>query len=161
MSTLRIRFRFNHQSKSARTAAGGTKGFDNFSRVIVEEVAFTYSDHLYANLEKQIRGRLRTDIERELKHMARLFMTNVIGLQSKVRGPRGNLSAVSPTLPAAMIDALARAEAAHDKIDAHEDLCAERHAHIHTAIDGVKTSVSTVVKILAWVARPSLACSSF
>jgi hypothetical protein len=47
-------------------------------------------------------------------------------------------------------EAMARAEAAHIKIDAHEDLCAERYAHIHTAIGGVKASVGTVLKILAW-----------
>lgn len=47
-------------------------------------------------------------------------------------------------------EAFAHAQTAHDKINAHEDLCAERYAHIHTAIDGVKGSVSMVLRILAW-----------
>lgn len=46
--------------------------------------------------------------------------------------------------------ALTRAEEAHTKLDGHEDLCAERFAHIHTAIGGVTSSVSTILKILAW-----------
>ncbi|WP_037500809.1 hypothetical protein [Sphingomonas jaspsi] len=47
-------------------------------------------------------------------------------------------------------DAMARADSAHQLIESHEDICAERYAHIHTAIGGVKETVSTMVKILAW-----------
>jgi hypothetical protein len=58
-------------------------------------------------------------------------------------------------------EAMQHAQAAHEKIDTHEDLCAERYAHIHTAIDGVKNvmgteiasikkTVGTILKILAW-----------
>jgi hypothetical protein len=47
-------------------------------------------------------------------------------------------------------DAMAHAEAAHIKVQAHEDLCAERYAHIQTNIAGVKDSVSTVVKLVGW-----------
>jgi hypothetical protein len=46
--------------------------------------------------------------------------------------------------------AMAHAEAAHIKIEAHEDLCAERYAHIHTSIAGVSRTVDKVLKVLAW-----------
>lgn len=39
--------------------------------------------------------------------------------------------------------ALSRADAAHDRIEAHEDLCAERYGNIHGRLD-------QVVKILGW-----------
>lgn len=47
-------------------------------------------------------------------------------------------------------EAMERANSAHEKIDAHEDLCAERYAHIHTAIAGVKDTVGNIMKVLAW-----------
>jgi predicted transglutaminase-like cysteine proteinase len=47
-------------------------------------------------------------------------------------------------------EAMARADAAHVKIESHEDLCAERYAHIHTSVAGVKQTVDTVLKVLAW-----------
>lgn len=47
-------------------------------------------------------------------------------------------------------DAMAHAQEAHIKIEAHEDLCAERYAHIQNNIAGVKESVSTILKVLGW-----------
>lgn len=46
--------------------------------------------------------------------------------------------------------ALERANEAHIKIEAHEDLCAERYAHIQTLIGGVDKTVEKVLSILAW-----------
>lgn len=45
---------------------------------------------------------------------------------------------------------MTRAEEAHAKIDGHELLCAERYAHIHTAISGVKETVGSIMKTVAW-----------
>ena len=47
-------------------------------------------------------------------------------------------------------EAFAHAQSAHDKIDAHEDLCAERYAHIQTTIGNVTKTVDTILKVLAW-----------
>jgi predicted transglutaminase-like cysteine proteinase len=47
-------------------------------------------------------------------------------------------------------EAMARADAAHIKIEKHEDLCAERYAHIHTSISAVDKSVGELKKIVAW-----------
>jgi len=47
-------------------------------------------------------------------------------------------------------EAMAHAQAAHEKVEAHEDLCAERYAHIKTSIGDVKDSVTTITKILGW-----------
>lgn len=43
-----------------------------------------------------------------------------------------------------------RANEAHVKIEAHEELCAERYANIHNLIAGVQRTSSTVLKLLAW-----------
>lgn len=47
-------------------------------------------------------------------------------------------------------EAYNHAQAAHEKVEAHEDLCAERYAHINTKLDGVNATVGTILKILAW-----------
>lgn len=47
-------------------------------------------------------------------------------------------------------EAFNHAQSAHDKVEAHEDLCAERYAHINTKLDGVNSTVGTILKILAW-----------
>jgi hypothetical protein len=48
------------------------------------------------------------------------------------------------------VDAMAHADQAHIKIEAHEDLCAERYSHIQTNIQGVKDTVSTILKVVGW-----------
>lgn len=47
-------------------------------------------------------------------------------------------------------EAYAHAQAAHDKVEAHEDLCAERYNHINTKLDGVNNTVASIQKQLAW-----------
>lgn len=48
------------------------------------------------------------------------------------------------------VEAYNHAEAAHQKVEAHEDLCAERYAHISTKLEGVTSTVGTIQKQLAW-----------
>lgn len=47
-------------------------------------------------------------------------------------------------------EAMARANEAHIKVEAHEDLCAERYAHIQTLIANVDNTVGTILKIIGW-----------
>lgn len=47
-------------------------------------------------------------------------------------------------------DAMAHAEAAHIKVEAHEDLCAERYGHIQTLIGNVESQVKVILKVIGW-----------
>jgi hypothetical protein len=44
--------------------------------------------------------------------------------------------------------AMARADSAHEKIEAHEDLCAERYRAINTTLGELKADVSGQYKLL-------------
>jgi hypothetical protein len=96
MSTLRIRFSFNQQTGQYGRGAGGTKGADNFARVIINEVAIRASEGLWKKLQGDIRRRLHDDVTREVNHLARLLMVNVIGIPGRNLGPRGNIDAAAP-----------------------------------------------------------------
>ncbi|WP_037500737.1 hypothetical protein [Sphingomonas jaspsi] len=96
MSSFRLRFRFNQQSKASTKGLGGTRGGDNFSRVIVEDVAFSYSEGLFKKLKADIGGRIHGDVDKELAHMARMFMSGVVGIAGRNRGATGILTAKSP-----------------------------------------------------------------
>lgn len=96
MSTLKFRFVFNRKTGANTSGRGGTKGADNFARLVVQDVAFTYSEALYDKLRRDIAQRMTTDIDRELQHMAGLFMKNVIGIGGRNRGPNGTMTAVAP-----------------------------------------------------------------
>lgn len=97
MSSLRIRFKFNQQTGGKATfGRGGTRGVDNFARVIVEEAAFQHGERVFELVKTQIISRLRNDVERELRHMAAMFMGSVVGAPARMRGPSGTLSTVAP-----------------------------------------------------------------
>jgi hypothetical protein len=96
MSTLRIRFTFNQQKGTRFVGQGGTKKFENFSRVLVQQLAFEYSDEYYDLLKTHIESQVKVDIQRELDNMARLFMLHVVGIAGRNRGPTGTLKTVSP-----------------------------------------------------------------
>lgn len=49
-----------------------------------------------------------------------------------------------------MTDADHEASAANARIMAHEALCAERYARIEITIDSVKSTVSAILKVMAW-----------
>lgn len=99
MSNLRIRFVFNHHTKTSSVGKGGSKGVENFSRYIVRQVAFAYSDGLYKKLQRDISRRIKGDIDKELAHMAKLFMSNVVGISGYNRGPTGNMTSLAPKTP--------------------------------------------------------------
>jgi hypothetical protein len=96
MSSFRIRFRFNHLKGGSTTSELRPRGFENFARVIVEDFAVSYGDKMFDLLKRTVQERMQADIERELDHMAQLFMTHVIGIAGRNRGPTGTLSTVAP-----------------------------------------------------------------
>lgn len=96
MSTLRFRFSFNQRSKKLDYGPGGTRGAENFSRVLVRDVAFTYSERMWELLKSQVSSRMHADIDRELDHMAKMFMLGVVGIAGRNRGPSGQLTTVAP-----------------------------------------------------------------
>lgn len=46
--------------------------------------------------------------------------------------------------------ALSKAEAAEFKVEAHEDLCAERYKRLEDSISTVRDAVQTILKIIGW-----------
>lgn len=96
MSTIRLRFVFNRMTGKNSIEPGGSKGVENFSRYLVREIAFGYSDGLYNKLKQDIGSRMKADIQRELNHMSRMFMGSVIGIAGLNRGPTGRMTSVAP-----------------------------------------------------------------
>jgi hypothetical protein len=97
MSSYRIRFRFNQQAGGKATfGRGGTRGFENFARAIVQDVAFETGNEMFELIRTSVQQRMQTDIQRELNHMAQMFMGGVVGIPGRNRGPRGTLTTVAP-----------------------------------------------------------------
>src|SRR5262245_10048913 len=56
-------------------------------------------------------------------------------------------------------DALARANSAHERIESHEDLCAERYKNLHANVDEIKSTMRrfggamfvTLIGVLGWL----------
>lgn len=97
MSSFRIRFKFNQQAGGKATfGPGGTRGFENFSRVLVQDVTFSVGNNMFDLIKRTIEERMRGDIQRELSHTAAMFMSNVVGIAGRNRGPSGTLSTVAP-----------------------------------------------------------------
>lgn len=92
-----IRFMFNQQQGGKAVArVGGTRGVENFSRVLVQQVAFTFADHLWEKLKTEVQSRIERDIQIELNWTAHLFMQHVIGISGRNLGPTGEFSAKAP-----------------------------------------------------------------
>jgi hypothetical protein len=96
-----VRFVFNRRAGGkVQELQGGSNRAENFSRVIYREAAFRFSEGLYTKLKTDISARIHSDIDRELDHMAHMFMYGVVGTPGRNRGPKGNLTTVAPTAEA-------------------------------------------------------------
>lgn len=92
-TTIRYRFVFNRRQKTGGIVQGGSRGgSENFSRVIIRDVAFRVADDDLKKIVSQLQSRIRLDVLRELQWTATLFMKNIIGVGGRMRGPSGVMS---------------------------------------------------------------------
>ena len=94
-SALRIRFVLNAQGGRSFERESRQRFINNFGQVVLENVAFRYSDEVYRKLASRLEDQLVRDARRELTHMATLFRNHITGALKD--SPSGKLKAINQT----------------------------------------------------------------